>query len=238
VKQTFNSLDKIGDVVARFSKAGEIFMEYNIDFCCGGNRTLSVAINEQNLNENEMIDRLNSAYEEMKSKNIEDRDWTKEPLSEIIDYVVNTHHAYLQKELPNISKLVTTILRVHGVDHGDVLSRVHKLFHSLKMELEQHLIKEETILFPIIKEYEKNPSQELLDKGIKVMRETENEHEGAGDIIKELRKITNQFTAPPSGCTTFCLTYEKLSELESDLFQHIHLENNILFPRFEKGDLK
>ncbi|WP_425447138.1 iron-sulfur cluster repair di-iron protein [Dethiothermospora halolimnae] len=233
MKKMFSSSEKIGDIVARFPKASDVFQRYNIDFCCGGDRPLKDAIDKHNIDENKLLAELENEYEEMKNIITKNTDWNKASFSDLIDHIVNTHHSYLQKELPIISELVTKILRVHGIDHGDVLTRVHKLFNQLKGELEQHLIKEEEILFPIIKEYEENPSEELRAKGIKVMEETENEHDNAGDILKELRKITDNYTVPPSGCRSFSLTYEKLEELESDLFRHIHLENNILFVRFE-----
>jgi len=102
------------------------------------------------------------------------------------------------------------------------------------MELEQHLIKEEEILFPLIKKYEDNPTAENLNKAITVMNETEDEHEAAGDILKEMRKLTNGFKAPENGCNTFVKTYEKIEAIEKDLFNHIHLENNILFERLKK----
>jgi regulator of cell morphogenesis and NO signaling len=228
----FKSSEKIGDIVARFPKASDIFKQYHIDFCCGGDRPLSAAINEQNLNEQEVLEKLTALYNETSSLNTGDTDWTKAAYSQIIDHVVNTHHAYLNVQLPKLSDLTTKILRVHG-DHHPELKKVHRLFHNLKLELEQHLIKEEEVLFPLIKEYEKNQSEEILEKAVKVLKETEDEHDAAGDIIKELRKITNNFTAPEDGCTSYNLTYIGLEELESDLFQHIHLENNILFKRVE-----
>ncbi len=121
-------------------------------------------------------------------------------------------------------------MRVHGINHN-VLFRVHKLFSMLKTELEQHLLKEEQILFPLIKEYDINPSVNQLQKINEVINETEEEHEGAGDILKELRKITNDFKVPNDGCNTYVIAFKIIEELESDLFQHIHLENNILFKR-------
>ncbi len=223
----------IGEIVSLLPKASEIFKQYGIDFCCGGNRPLAEAIKEQKLNETEIMEKLNRNYEESKTKAEENKDFRNMFYDSLIDHIVDTHHTYMKKELPQISELVTKILRVHGLHHGDVLMRVHKLFHSLKTELEQHLFKEEEILFPLIKEYRKNPSGELLNRVMQVMQETEDEHEGAGDILKELRKITGDYTVPADGCTTYRLTFRKLEEMESDLFQHIHLENNILFVRLE-----
>lgn len=228
----FHSSQKIGEIVTKFPKSADILKEYRIDFCCGGDRPLITAIREQGLNEAEILDRINNLYEEVKSVKTDDVDWEKESMSKLIDHVVNTHHAYLGVELPRISELTTKILRVHGEGHPE-LSKVHKLFHSLKMELEQHLIKEEEIEFPLIKKYEENPSKEALEKILKIEKELEEEHVGAGDILKELRKITKDYTVPEDGCNSYRLTYKKLEELEADTFQHIHLENNILFPRLE-----
>jgi len=160
----------------------------------------------------------------------EDKNWTNISFSDLIDHVVNTHHAYLNVELPKLSELVRKIYRVHGEGHPE-LSDVYRLFHTLKMELEQHLIKEEEIVFPLIKQYEENPSHELLERTLKVINELEGEHEGAGDILKELRKVTNSYEMPSDGCYSYDLTFKGLEHLESDTFQHIHLENNIMFPR-------
>lgn len=230
----FTAQQKVGEIVAQFPKAADIFKEYKIDFCCGGDRPLSEAIKEQNLNQEEILAKINSLYQEMKDQVRTEVDWTKESLSRLIDYVVNRHHAYLQVELPKISELTTKILRVHGAHHPE-LAKVHKLFHNLKTELEQHLIKEEEIEFPLIKDYEQNPSEEKRKALIQAIKELEEEHEGAGTILKELRKITKDYSVPEDGCNSYRLTYNKLQELESDTFAHIHLENNILFPRLISG---
>lgn len=229
----FHSSQKIGEIVTKFPKAADILKEYRIDFCCGGDRPLLTAIKEQALSEPEILEKINSLYEEFKNVKTEDRNWVEAPFGELIDHIVNTHHAYLGVELPRLSELTTKILRVHGEHHPE-LGQVYRLFHSLKMELEQHLIKEETIQYPAIKQYEKNKSEEALNKAVDITRELENEHTGAGDILKELRKVTNDYAVPEDGCNTYRLTYVKLQELEEDTFQHIHLENNILFPRLMK----
>jgi regulator of cell morphogenesis and NO signaling len=227
---TFHSSQKIGEIVTKFPKAADILKEYRIDFCCGGDRPLLTAIKEQGLSEPEILDKINNLYEKFKNVSAEDRNWVEAPFGELVDHIVNTHHAYLGVELPRISELTAKILRVHGEHHPE-LSKVYKLFHSLKMELEEHLIKEETIQYPAIKEYEEKNTESALEKAVKITKELEDEHTGAGDILKELRKVTNDFTAPEDGCNTYRLTYAKLEELEADTFQHIHLENNILFPR-------
>lgn len=227
----FNSNQKIGDIVTKFPKVADIFKEYKIDFCCGGDRTLITAIKEQGVNETELLEIINDFYEKLKN-NIysKDRNWVEAPLDELVDQIVNVHHAYLYENLPKISELTTKILRVHGEKHPE-LSRVHKLFHTIKMELEAHLIEEETIQYPAINAYLRSNSEADLDKAINIINQLQDEHIGAGNILKELREITNDYDLPSNACTTYRLTYFKLQEMESDIFQHIHLESNILFPR-------
>lgn len=233
MKYVFSINDKIGDIVVKLPKAGDVFKEFQIDFCCGGGRTLSEAIDEKRLNEEDVLRKLQKAYEKTQELKDGNNDWIKASFSDLIDYVINTHHAYLNEELPKLSQLTKTIYRVHGSNHSE-LSKVYKLFHTLKMELEEHLIKEEEIVFPLIKEYESNQSHETLEKALKTIEELENEHDAAGDILKELRKVTENYTMPSDGCESYGLTYRGLELLESDIFQHIHLENNIMFPRFSR----
>lgn len=228
---TFNSSQSIGEIVSAMPKASEVFKSFNIDFCCGGHRPLVEAIKNQDLNEQEVLRKLDEAYEETKrlANHVDFRNMSS---SELIDYIVSKHHVFVKSILPELSELTTKILRVHGPNHTD-LFKVHKLFHNLKTELEQHLIKEEEILFPLIKEYDARPSDEPLNRINTVIKETEDEHETAGNVLKELRKITNEYSVPEDGCSTYGKTFDKLQELEADLFQHIHLENNILFKRLE-----
>ena len=234
MKKAFTVKDKIGEIVSRYPGAADIFKKYKIDFCCGGDRQLELATKEGNLNEKQILKDLNEKYQKSnKIADIKDISWKNKPLSDLINHIVNKHHGFLQENLAKISDLTTTTLRAHGKNHRE-LAEVHKLFHYLKMELEQHLIKEEEVLFPVVKKYEENVSTERLDKIFSVINELEDEHEGAGDILKELRDITEEYTIPDDGCSTYQLTYQLLVKLESDLFQHIHLENNILFPRLEK----
>lgn len=235
MKKYFNSKQRIGEIAAIFPKATDIFMEYNIDFCCGGDRPLAEALIEQKISEEEIIGELNTAYEEFKNKEVEGIDWRTASMKDLIEFIVNKHHTFMKNELPITSSLLNKILKVHYIDHGKTLSRLHKLFNNLKSEIEEHLVKEEELLFPAILEYEKNPSQHLLEKAIGVMKETEDEHNNAGDILKEMRKITNSYKTPSNGCNSFKRTYEKLQEIESDLFMHIHLENNILFERLKNS---
>ena len=214
---TFKSTQNIGDIVTIMPKASDIFKKYNIDFCCGGNRPLSQAIMEQNLNEAEILAKLNKTFEEAANQKRSGRDFNGMSPTELVDYIENTHHAYVKQALPEISELAAKILRVHGIKH-EVLFKVHKLFHSLKTELEQHLIKEEEILFPMIREYDKRPENDTLGRIRSLVKETEDEHDAAGGILKELRKVTDQYEVPADSCNTYSMTYRKMEEFESDLF--------------------
>lgn len=227
----FNTSQRIGDIVAIFPKGSEVFKKFNIDFCCGGNRPLAEAIQEQGLDADDVIKKLEEAYSQSKELAGE-VDFLKMESGKLVEYIVNTHHAYLNRVLPEIGRLAAKVLRAHGSNHQE-LFRVHKLFNSLRTELEEHLIKEEELLFPLLKQYKEAASETILLNINTVMSETEDEHEGAGEILKELRKITADYNVPADGCRTFELMYTLLQELEGDLFQHIHLENNILFKRFE-----
>ncbi|MFK4477436.1 iron-sulfur cluster repair di-iron protein [Bacillus sp. RC206] len=230
MKHTFTETSIIGEIVTQFPKASDLFKSYRIDLCCGGSRPLIDAINERNLSVTEVITELNTLYNNTKLLNESEIDWKNASYQELIDYVINKHHRYLNEELPQLSPYVTKVLRVHGANQPH-LAQIHKLFHELKMELEQHLIKEETEDFPLILEFEQNPTDENYAKLRKVVDELEDEHNHAGNIIKELRKVTNDFTPPEGACGTYRLVYQRLEAIESDLFEHIHLENNILFPR-------
>lgn len=224
----FKVSDNIGQIVTNFPGASDIFLENKIDFCCGGDRPLSVAIKEQNLDETTILNLVNEKYANFLEMNEEFTDWAKEKPSKLADYVVDKHHSFLNEELPRLSELTLKILKVHGNHHPE-LYEVHKLFNNLRNELEGHLVKEENLVFPAIKAYENNKTIDGRQNLINLINELESEHTGAGDIIKKLQEVTDHYTTPEDGCRTFELTYRKLRALAEDTFQHIHLENNILF---------
>ncbi|KAA6451966.1 iron-sulfur cluster repair di-iron protein [Bacillus swezeyi] len=228
----FDQSTKTGDIVTRFPRASQLLKEYRIDFCCGGNRPIGEAIKEQKLNEEEILSKINTLYQETQALNEKETNWNEAPYSRLIDYVIQTHHAYLYDVLPELSGFVTKVYRVHGIHHPE-LGQVHQLFHQLKAELEHHLIQEEEQIFPKIAAYEQTNSEASLTEAVQAIDVLEQEHEACGNLLKELRKVTNDYALPEGACTTYTLTYLKLDELETDLFQHIHLENNILFPRLE-----
>lgn len=228
----FDGTEKIGDLVAEYPGASNLLKQYQIDFCCGGERVLSAVLQQQDIDQEKFLSELNESYRQAMQKPDPEVDWRKITYNELIDHVLFHHHAYLNKELPLLSEFVTKILRVHG-PHHPYLKTLHTLFHELKMELEQHLIAEETLVFPHIRDYEQTGSEDAFRKALSAIDELETEHEHAGDLLKAIRAITNQYDLPEDACHTYTLTYQKLEQLENDMFQHIHLENNILFPRLE-----
>lgn len=225
---TFTQSDRLGDVVVKFPQAGEIFKQHRIDFCCGGNQLLGMAIEEHGVDGVSLLKELNESYAEAQRQGVEIVDWSAVPMQQLIAHIVNTHHAYLQQVFPPLAELTTKILRVHG-HHRAVLSPVHRLFAQLRMDMEEHMIQEEETVFPQIIDYEDNPSAEKLEAVINAVEDLDREHEQAGNLVKELRTVTDNYALPEDACGTYAYVFQKLQELEADIFQHIHLENNVLF---------
>jgi len=230
-QQNENNLNStlLGDIVTNYPATAEVFKTYRIDFCCGGNRPLGEILAEQGSKAEEISGKLMEACRPASNDN-EAVNWKEKNNSELIDHIVNKHHAYLYDNLPETGQYLTTIVNVHGSGHPE-LSEVRKLFQDMYSELMSHLPDEEQNMFPFIKEMEQNPSPDVQKKCIGMVEELEDEHESCGHILKEIRSITKDYEIPADACPTYKLTFKKLEELESDLFEHIHLENNILFPR-------
>ncbi|ASS91291.1 MULTISPECIES: iron-sulfur cluster repair di-iron protein [Aeribacillus] len=228
MKTIFTENTTVGEIVAMLPKASDVFKKNKIDFCCGGDRSLKEAADKRGVAIEELMSQLQDLYAATDEKT--EKNWLTATYSELIDHIINKHHRYLLEELPNLSPYVTKVMRVHGGNHPHLI-KVHKLFNELKTELEQHLWKEESEVFPLISQFEKQPTSENEQKMKKMIADLTNEHDKTGDIIKEIRRITNDYTLPNGACRTYQLVYNRLEALESDLFEHIHLENNVLFPR-------
>ncbi|MEK5270063.1 iron-sulfur cluster repair di-iron protein [Aeribacillus sp. FSL K6-8394] len=228
MKTIFTENTTVGEIVAMLPKASDVFKKNKIDFCCGGDRSLKEAADKRGVAIEELMSQLQDLYAATDEKT--EKNWLTATYSELIDHIINKHHRYLLEELPNLSPYVTKVMRVHGENHPHLI-KIHKLFNELKTELEQHLWKEESEVFPLISQFEKQPTSENEQKMKKMIADLTNEHDKTGDIIKEIRRITNDYTLPNGACRTYQLVYNRLEALESDLFEHIHLENNVLFPR-------
>lgn len=225
--KSFKLTDRLGDIVIAVPKTAEFFHHYRVDYCCGGDRTLQDALIELQLPEASVLDELNTL-----AKTIQEQgdDWHPMTPMELVDYIVSTHHAFLWTNLPKLSELTTMLLRVHGINHPELIT-VHRLFGELKTELEAHLLKEETVQYPAIEAYFEHPSTDTLEPALAVIHELETEHVAAGSLLKQLRDVTKNYTIPTDGCNTYHKTYALFEKLELDIFQHIHLENNVLFPK-------
>ncbi|GAA0817206.1 iron-sulfur cluster repair di-iron protein [Clostridium tertium] len=233
MEKSINKNLSLGECVIIYPAVVEKFNDIGLDYCCGGNKNLEIALKEKNINVDKFIEDINEELEEFIFDNSSYINWNERNSEELIQHIVNTHHARTFELLRDIDPLLVRVFKVHYNHLPDVLTRVHKLFGALKCELEEHLIKEEKILFPKIIEFENTN-----DKGKKDILKVEiesfiGEHEAAGDILKELAHITDDYSAPEWACTSFKLLYMKMHDLEKDLFVHIHKENNILFKRYQ-----
>jgi len=228
----FTAEQHVGEIVAAFPDSANLFKSYGVDFCCGGGRPLSAALAEKAIAPDQFLAKLNQAYAASLSRaeSGSQIDWRNVAYSALIGQIVGMHHDYLREELPVLSGFVTKIAKVHGDRHPELLT-LHRQFHDLKAELESHLADEEANVFPLIRAYERSRNQEDLVRALAMISELESEHEAAGDLLKAMRETTQGFSVPADGCRTYDLAYRKLEALESDMFTHVHLENNILFPR-------
>lgn len=223
--------ETVGQIAAKDIRKAEVFKKYGIDFCCGGKKSLKQACEEKGLDLVAVESALQNINEVKVSENF-DR-WAPDFLA---DYIFNKHHQYYYDEAPIIAELVTKVADHHGEKHPE-LQEVYRLFVTLAQELNAHFAKEEKILFPFIKALVRAKQTGNVDElrnqfsiagPVQMM---EADHDAAGEILAELSEVTNGYTAPADACNSFKFLYSKLNELEDDLHQHIHLENNILFPK-------
>lgn len=222
----------LAKIVLQRPEAIILFEKHNLDFCCGGKQTLTEAL-KGNTEKLELIKKELVAASG-KSENKSTINYEMISLTELIDYIIGSHHHYVKEIMPLINEHVQRISTKHSERHAE-LKEIASLFTNLKKEMEQHMLKEEVVLFPAIKQLEtwdkkrKNRNEILLlETPIQIM---ETEHEIAGHALQEIRKLSNNFSAPEDACTTYRLTFEELKIFELDLHRHVHLENNILFPK-------
>ena len=227
-----NNIDKnisVGEVVVVIPKAAQLFKTVGIDYCCGGHKLLAEVIQEKGLDEAEIYGQLEKALVERQQRyDGQEGDFDKMSQPVLSAYIEDTHHAYLRKALPKAAELLSTVVRVHGKNHRE-LYEMYQLFGRLKTELEQHLLKEETLLFPIFDLASKEGSQ---DEIMEITKELIAEHEGAGELLRKLREVSKDYRLPDGACGTFQRAYALLEEIEQDIHQHVHLENNILFKAY------
>jgi regulator of cell morphogenesis and NO signaling len=217
----------LSQIVTENYQAAHVFEKYGLDFCCKGKRALSVACNENGLVPENILTELETALRSSSTA----FDYGKMSLTELAEYIIRVHHDYVKIHLPQTIQYVERVATKHG-DRFPYMVEVLKLFRELETELLHHMEKEEKILFPRVKLLELNAVTEItegyLSAPIEVM---EHEHDAAGTIMHKIRVLTNDYRAPEDACTTFRLALASLQAFEADLHHHVHLENNILFPK-------
>lgn len=224
----------IADIVTADIRTASIFKRHGIDFCCGGGKILSDVCKEKKIRVSKItndIEKLNSTKNE--------KNYNKMSVNALIKHIIETHHKYVKEKIPTIKDFAKKVSKVHGKNYPET-NLIYHLFLRLSDELLDHMNKEEEILFPKIKilidkTYSKSVffSYGTILNPIKMM---EREHESAKKVLKEIEELSNKYTPPLSACNTYRALYNSLEEFQDDLHIHIHLENNILFPKVLKFD--
>ncbi len=225
----------VGELAAENPAVPRVFEKLGIDYCCGGGSTLEEACRAAGVPLREVEESMQTAVEQARAA-APQRDWKTEPLAALMEHIRNTHHQFTRAEVARLGPLFDKVCAAHGTNHPE-LERLRATFGGLSAELTMHLMKEERILFPYIAQMEEAAAQKAapppppfgsVRNPVAMMVQ---EHDGAGEALREMRAASHGFTAPPDACASYRALYQALVEFEADLHQHIHLENNILFPR-------
>lgn len=225
----------VREVAVENLAATRIFEKFGIDYCCGGGQSLEQACEKANIPIEHVLDELELAEETARAAQ-QVRDWKGEPLSELIVHIKTTHHKYTREEIVRLTALLQKVCSVHGKNHAE-LFKIREIFAGLTQELTTHLMKEEMVLFPFIERVEEARIQKepivpapfgSVQNPVAMM---EHEHDSAGAALRSIRKASADYTPPADACVSYQTLYKALVAFEADLHQHIHLENNMLFPR-------
>jgi len=223
----------VRDIALEQPASIRVFEKYGIDYCCGGRRPLAQVCEEHAIQIDEVLAAIENTAAEQPPTG---PDWVSTQLEAICDHIVRTHHTYIRSELPRLQFLAKKVVARHGEDRSE-LPQIQQLVDAVGSDLISHLAKEEMMLFPYITNLERNfatcgPNSigcsGSVRNPIHVMMA---EHDVAGDILAQIRKLSSDYTPPDGACPTYRSFYLSLEEFEKDLHQHVHLENNILFPR-------
>lgn len=213
----------LGALAIAIPRASKLFRDYDLDFCCGGKQTLERAASRKELD----LDKLESQLAALAADFVDTRDWRLAPLAEIIDYILPRFHQRHREQLSELVLMAEKVERVHG-DKPTCPRGLAKQLNLIRLDLENHMMKEEQILFPLIKQ---GMGQQAAGP-ISVM---EHEHDEAGEQLEVVKFLTNNVTPPEGACNTWQALYNGINTFISDLMEHIHLENNLLFPRALSG---
>jgi regulator of cell morphogenesis and NO signaling len=223
----------VGEFVAEDYRTARVFEKYGIDFCCGGKTSLADACLERGIDPAS----IQGEIEAMKNEPLErSQNYAAWGLPFLADYIVNTHHGYLNENTRQIAVYANKIAEVHGAKHPEVIE-IARIFERIAADMEAHLREEEEVLFPAIKRVDAarksgtEPDAGDLETLRGCLEKLNLEHDAIGDAIHAIRDLAQGYAIPGDACNTFAVTYRKLQEFEDDLHKHVHLENNILFPK-------
>ena len=215
----------IGELALEAPYAIAVMENWKIDYCCRGHQSVAEACRNAGVTPIELLTAIGDPRVHQSP------DWETKSLTDLQTYIVDVHHTYTRRTLETIDMLSEKVANRHGGNHAEVLS-VRRIFENLANELMPHMMKEEQILFPYVEELENDGQPSSCFGTIaNPIRQMLFEHETAGELLRNLRTTTNGYALPPDACLSFRALYERLTDLERDLHQHIHLENNLLFPR-------
>ncbi|MAU16956.1 MAG: iron-sulfur cluster repair di-iron protein [Muricauda sp.] len=231
-----NIVDKtIGQMVTEDYRTAQVFKEHKIDFCCKGNRTISEVVAKKGLDLQTLLQKLDEAKQSNQGDLPDFKTWS---LDLLIDYIEKKHHRYVEQQIPILKQYLTKLCRVHGERHPEL----HDIFNHFNIssgELAMHMKKEELVLFPWIRKmvntslnenHLERPHFGPVRNPIQMMME---EHDNEGERFRKIAELSNDYTPPADACNTYRVAFSLLQEFEEDLHRHIHLENNILFPKAE-----
>lgn len=223
----------IGELVTQNYKAASVFKSFGVDFCCNGNRTIGEACQAKGLNEELLLSKLN---EVIMDKDAVTPDFDFWPIDLLADYIEKKHHRYVDTKITEIKPFLNKVVKVHGAEHPELIE-IEKLFLESAGELTAHMKKEELILFPFIKkmvvaklsgEQPSLPHFGTVENPVAMMK---HEHDNEGERFRKIAALSHDYTPPVDACNTYRVTFAMIQEFEEDLHMHIHLENNILFPK-------
>ncbi len=223
----------IGDFVAKDYRTAAIFSKYGIDFCCKGYKTIDEVCKKKDINEANLLDELNAVFATKNDSGIDFSSW---PLDLLADYIEKTHHRYVEEKTQEIIPFLDKLCDVHGNNHPE-LFEISKQFKASAQELAIHMKKEELVLFPYVKQMisATNTHGTLAEPHFRTVKNPigamMHDHDFEGERFKTIAILTHNYTPPEDACNTYRVTYAMLQEFEKDLHKHIHLENNILFPK-------
>lgn len=227
---TLDPEQTVGNFVRQKPTRARVFESLKIDYCCGGKVSLVRACEKRGIEVGEVLQAIITNDEQADLGTLVDVD--SMALTELANHIEATHHAYLREELPRLDAMTEKVARVHG-DKDGRLYKMRQAFVALKAELEPHMMKEERILFPIVRQLEASTERPEFHCGsvANPIRQMEHEHDQAGDALAILHESTDAFTPPEWACNTYRAMLDSLARLEADMHQHIHKENNVLFPK-------